>query len=227
MHRLPAREPARCPLLRRLRRTARARLSHLRARQSARRVLLQRLRRASPARAAAAARDRAARIHAAASRRAHPPHARRHRGRAQARHRAVRRPGGLDAGGGAPRPRGHARGDGPLLPLDPRAGASLRRHREPVPRRRRDGAVRRAARARGCAAARGAGRARDPARAGAAARASWTRASAWTSGCASASTPGPWSWAASATTCAWTTPPSATRRISPRACRSSRRRAAC
>ena len=48
------------------------------------------------------------------------------------------------------------------------------------------------------------------------------RATASSSACASASTPGRWSSVASATTCAWTTPPWATRRTSPRA---SRRRA--
>ena len=136
--------------------------------------------------------------------------ANRARGRAQAGDRPVRRREGLDGARRAARPRGVAADHGPLLRDPLRGRPPLRGHGQPVHRRRHHGAVRRADRARGPRAARvlrGAPSAAtsSPLRGGAAAR---RRGSA--SRCAWASTRAR-SWSArSATTCAWTTPRTAT-----------------
>ena len=99
-------------------------------------------------------------LHPAAPRRADPHLEERAGRRAQARHRALLRPGQLDRAGRAPRRGGDARARERLLRRRPRRGASLRGHRQPVPRRRLHGALRRPARPRGSRAPRGAGRAR-------------------------------------------------------------------
>ena len=83
-------------------------------------------------------------------------------GGAQARHRAVRRPGRLHRPLGAAGPRGRARDALAVLRAAARRARAPRRHGREVHRRRGDGRLRRAGRARGRPGARGARGAGDP-----------------------------------------------------------------
>ena len=125
---------------------------------------------AAGARGRGAAGDRAGpphtgHVHAAPPRRANPHLAQRAGRRAEARQRALLRPGRLHGAGRAIRSRGHARPRERVLRDRARRGPPLRGHGQPVPRRRVHGALRRAAGARGSRAPRGARRPRRRARA--------------------------------------------------------------
>ena len=114
-------------------------------------------------------------LHPQAPRREDPHLEGRPRGRAQAGHRALRRPQGLDGAARRPRPRGGAEAPRPRARADDGGRPPLRGHRQPGDGRRDHGAVRRAARPRG---PRGARLLRRAAHAAARSTATRTRSSA-------------------------------------------------
>ena len=93
-------------------------------------------------------------LHPQAPRREDPHLQGRARGRAQAGHRALRRPQGLDGAARRPRPRGGAQAPRPRARAHDGGRPPLRGHGEPGHGRRDHGAVRRAARPRGSRRAR-------------------------------------------------------------------------
>ena len=149
------RELTRPEILRRVRRPSESHLCWLRCVQSARAEILWRMRRAAwRAGWGAAEAGEPGVVHAQAPRREDPHVQGRAGGRAQAGHRALRRPQGLDGAARRPRPRGGAQAPRPRARTHDGGRPPLRGHGEPGDGRRDHGALRRAAGPRGSRRAR-------------------------------------------------------------------------